>query len=150
MASVFSCCCSTKFLILLFIISAVPIGFIISLERSIHQSTTDVYKYHSNGWLRECIKWDDLDRRFIVSYFEGGVGQIPVPENYTPGTVLEEETVIKDNDLAGNGSLGLVIDRVRNRVLIVNADVLGNLYSALAAYDLNTWNRLFLTQLSGS
>ncbi|PIA61100.1 hypothetical protein AQUCO_00300547v1 [Aquilegia coerulea] len=149
MASVFSWCCSPRFLILLFIISAVPTGFIISLERSIHQSH-NVYKYHSHGLMRESIKWDDLNRRFLVSYLEGGVGQILVPEDYTPGTVLEEETVIKENELAGNGSLGVVIDQLRNRVLVVNADVLGNLYSALAAYDLNTWNRLFLTQLSGS
>lgn len=63
--------------------------------------------------------------------------------------VLEEVPVVKDVDLAGNASLGIAIDRPRNRLLAVYADPLGNRYGALAAYDLSTWKRLFLTQLSG-
>ncbi|KAF8394667.1 hypothetical protein HHK36_020883 [Tetracentron sinense] len=139
--------CSAKFLLLVCLISAVPIAYIISLERTI--SSTNLYEYHSNGWLRECTKWDDLNRRFLVSFFEGGVGQIPVPDDLTPGTVLEEQTIIKDADLAGNASLGILIDRPRNRLLVATADVIGNRYGALAAYDLTSWDRLFLTQLSG-
>lgn len=65
------------------------------------------------------------------------------------GTVLEELTVLKETELAGNASLGMTIDRSRNRILVVNADVIGNRYSALVAYDLSTWKRLFFTQLSG-
>jgi len=58
-------------------------------------------------------------------------------------------TVVKEPNLAGNASLGIAIDTPRNRVLVVNADAIGNRYGALAAYDLSSWNRLFLTQLSG-
>jgi sugar lactone lactonase YvrE len=61
---------------------------------------------------------------------------------------LDEVTVVNDVDLAGNSSLGIVVDRSRNRLLVVSADVIWNRYSALAAYDLSTWKRLFLTQLS--
>ncbi|KAL6978272.1 hypothetical protein U1Q18_019941 [Sarracenia purpurea var. burkii] len=143
MASFF---CSIKFFLLLFLISAVPIAFLISLETA--KPATHVYQYHSAGWLRESGKWDDLNRRFLVSLFEGGIGQIQVPENHSPATVLEEVPVVRDADLAGNGSLGLVIDRPRNRLLVAIADVFGNRYSALAAYDLTTWDRLFLTHLS--
>ncbi|KAA8543026.1 hypothetical protein F0562_021479 [Nyssa sinensis] len=142
-----SFCCSKKFFFLLFLISAVPIAFLISLETA--KPTTHVYEYHSTGWLRECGKWDDLNRRFIVAFFEGGVGQIQVPDDYSPATVLEEIPLVKDADLTGNASLGIAIDRPRNRLLVAVADVFGNRYSALAAYDLTSWNRLFLTQLSG-
>ncbi|XP_009604953.1 uncharacterized protein [Nicotiana tomentosiformis] len=144
MASFF---CSTKFFLLLFFVSAIPIAFIIHLETS--APTTHIYHYHSTGWLRECAKWDDVNRRFIVSFFGGGLGVIPVDENYSPGNVLQEIPVVKDVDLTGNASLGLTIDRERNRVLVAVADVFGNRYSALAAYDLTSWNRIFLTKLSG-
>lgn len=143
----FSWLCSPKFLAILVVLSAIPVGIIISLERA--QPATHVYHYHSSGWFRECAKWDSDNHRFIVSYFEGGVGQISVPEN-EKGTVLDEVRVVKETELAGNASVGLTIDRKRNRVLVVNADVLGNRYGALVAYDLSTWNRLFLTQLSGA
>ncbi|XP_057473253.1 uncharacterized protein LOC130761725 [Actinidia eriantha] len=144
MASFF---CSAKFFFLLFLISAVPIAYLISLELA--TPTTHVYRYHSTGWLRECTQWDPPNRRFLVSFLEGGVGQIPVPDHHSPEEVLEEVPVVKDTDLAGNASLGMVIDRPRNRLLVATADVFGNRYGALAAYDLTSWDRLFLTQLSG-
>ncbi|CAK9145217.1 unnamed protein product [Ilex paraguariensis] len=144
MASFF---CSAKFFLLIFLISAIPIAIILRLE--IAKPTTHVYEYHGNGWMRECSKWDDLNRRFLVSFFDGGIGEIPVPNDYSPGTILEEFPLVKDFDLAGNASLGFAIDRMRNRLLLVVADVLGNRYGAVAAYDLTTWKRLFLTQLSG-
>ncbi|KAJ1397914.1 Six-bladed beta-propeller, TolB-like [Sesbania bispinosa] len=77
-----------------------------------------------------------------------GIGQISVPKKGAE-EVLEEVRVVKETHLTGNASLGLAIDRPRNRILVVNADVLGNRYGALTAYDLSTWNRLFLTQLNG-
>ncbi|KAF5462417.1 hypothetical protein F2P56_018423 [Juglans regia] len=145
-------CCSTKSLFLFFLLSAIPIAYLISLELA--KPSTHVYHYHSSGWFRECSKWDDLNRRFLVSFLEGGVGQISIPEKkdgdrYPPEAILEEVTVVKDFDLAGNSSLGLVVDRPRNRLLVAIADVIGNRYSAVAAYDLSTWKRLFLTPLSG-
>ncbi|CAJ1969828.1 unnamed protein product [Sphenostylis stenocarpa] len=140
--------CSPKFLILLLLFSAIPIGIIVTLERA--HPTTHVYHYHSSGWFRECSKWDSHHRRFIVSFFEGGLGQVKLPEKDSDlSAPLEEVLVAKEANLARNASLGIVIDSPRNRVLVVNADVIGNRYSALAAYDLSTWNRLFLTQLSG-
>ncbi|KAF5726367.1 hypothetical protein HS088_TW22G00044 [Tripterygium wilfordii] len=139
--------CSTKSLLFLFLISALPIAFIISLELS--QSPTHVFHYHSSGFFRECAKWDDLNRRFLVGFMEGGVGQIKVPDDYSPGTVLDEVIVVKDVDLAGNASLGVLLDRPRNRLLVTISDVIKGRYAALAAYDLSTWRRLFLTQLSG-
>lgn len=136
---------SIKFLIIFFfLISAIPVAYIISVERA--DPSTHVYHYYSSGWLRECAKWDDLHRRFIVSLLEGGVAQVQVPEG---GGIAEETLVIKDAELAGNSSLGIAIDGKRNRVLVVNSDVLRNRYSLLAAYELSTWRRLFLTLLSG-
>ncbi|KAL6505077.1 hypothetical protein OROGR_024894 [Orobanche gracilis] len=141
--------CSTKFFLHLILLSAVPIAYVIHSESSYR--ATHVYAYRSNGWLRECAKWDDLNRRFIVSFFEGGLGVVPVKEDQTNNglVVLDEIQVVSNGGFGKNSSLGLVIDRPRNRVVVVIADVMGNKYSAVTAYDLTTWNQLFLTQLSG-
>ncbi|XP_008454291.2 uncharacterized protein LOC103494732 [Cucumis melo] len=140
--------CSTRCLFILFILSAIPIAFLISLELA--NPPSHVYYYHSTGYLRECAKWDDLGRRFLVGFMTGGgVGQVSVPDDYSPDTILEEVPVIKDAELQGNASLGIVVDRPRNRLLVVFADLLANKYSGLAAYDLSSWKRQFLTHLSG-
>lgn len=139
--------CSTRFFILLFLVSALPIAYIIHSETS--EPATHVYHYHSGGWLRECAKWDQLNRRFIVSFFEGGLGVVSVDQDHAPSSVLEEVVVVENTDSGKNSSLGLVVDRPRNRVVVAIADVFGKRYSAVTAYDLTTWRRIFLTQLSG-
>lgn len=80
---------------------------------------------------------------------EGGLGIVPISNNNTSSTILPEIPVVKDADLFKNATLGLSVDSKRNRVVVVISDLLGHKYSAVAAYDLNNWNRLFLTQLSG-
>lgn len=77
----------------------------------------------------------------------GGIGEV-VPSDDGDIDALREVTLVKDADLAGNASLGIVIDRDRNRLLVAVADLLGNRYSALAAYDMSTWRRVFLAELS--
>ncbi|XP_022934387.1 uncharacterized protein LOC111441575 [Cucurbita moschata] len=139
--------CSTRCLFTLFVLSAIPIAFLISLELA--KPPSHVYYYHSTSLFRECAKWDDLGRRFLVGFMDGGVGQVSVPDNHSPDAVLEEVPVVKDAELQGNASLGIFVDRPRNRLLVVAADLLGNKYSGLAAYDLSSWKRQFLTHLSG-
>lgn len=80
---------------------------------------------------------------------EGGLGIIPISNNNSANTVLPEIPVVKDADLVGNATLGFTIDSKRNRVVVAISDLLGNKYSAVAAYDLSNWTRLYLTQLSG-
>ncbi|KAJ9543166.1 hypothetical protein OSB04_022873 [Centaurea solstitialis] len=143
--------CSPKFLLILLFLSAIPIAIIVSLESA--APTSHRYHFHNTGWLRESTKWDHVNRRFIVSFLDGGgLGVLPLPEDIDdkPGVVLQEIVVVKNTDAVGNGSCGLFIDHPRNRVVIAIADVLGNTYSAVAAYDLNSWKRLFFTQLSFS
>lgn len=140
--------CFTKFLLILFIISAIPIAWLISVERA--KATTHMYQFQSVGWLRECTKWDDVNHRFIISFGEGGLGQIPVPRNHSTSSVLEEIPIVKDVDQGRNASIGITIDRPRNRILVAIGDAFGSRYSGLAAYELNTWKRLFLTHLSAS
>lgn len=149
MATCSSSCFSAKHLLVLFVISAIPIGYLISLETA--KPANNVYEYYSPGWMRECSKWDDVNSRFIVSFFDGGMGIVPIDpgESAYSAKTLEEIQVVKDADLAGNATLGFTIDRPRNRVVACIADVLGNRYSALAAYNMTTWKRLFLTRLSG-
>ncbi|XP_071726643.1 uncharacterized protein [Rutidosis leptorrhynchoides] len=144
MASFF---CSTKFLLLLILVSAIPIAIIISLESS--TPSTHYYQFHSTGWFRESSKWDQVNRRFIVSFTDtGGLGVVHVPDDHNTNDVLEEIVVVTNTDAVGNGTCGLFIDRPRNRVVVAIADVFGNKYSAVAAYDLDSWKRLYFTQLS--
>lgn len=74
---------------------------------------------------------------------------VPVKDDQAYGVVLEEIPVVSNVGFGKNSSLGFVVDRQRNRVVVVIADVFGNKYSAVAAYDLTTWDQLFHTQLSG-
>ncbi|XP_056845510.1 uncharacterized protein LOC108806524 isoform X1 [Raphanus sativus] len=140
---------SGRFSVALFlVISAVPIAYLISLERAV--PSTHVFSYQSSGFFRECAKWDDAGRRFLVSFMDGGgIGEVVPSDGGNSDDVLREITLVKDVDLAGNASLGIVIDRRRNRLLVAVADLLGNRYSALAAYDMSTWRRVFLAELSG-
>ncbi|KAF3577922.1 hypothetical protein DY000_02028290 [Brassica cretica] len=140
--------CSGRFSVALFlVISAVPISYLVSLERAV--PSTHVFSYQSSGFFRECAKWDDVGRRFLVSFMDGGgIGEV-VPSDDGDIGALREVTLVKDADLAGNASLGIVIDRDRNRLLVAVADLFGNRYSALAAYDMYTWRRVFLAELSG-
>ncbi|KAK9055866.1 hypothetical protein SSX86_026953 [Deinandra increscens subsp. villosa] len=141
--------CSTRFLLLLLLLSAIPIAIIISLESS--TPATNYYQFHSTGWFRESSKWDEVNRRFIVSFTDtGGLGVVNVPDDHNPSLVLQEIPVVVNTDAVGNGTCGVFIDRPRNRVVVAIADVFGNSYSAVAAYDLDSWKRLFFTQLSSS
>ncbi|CAL0320879.1 unnamed protein product [Lupinus luteus] len=142
-----SCLFSPRFLAFIVVLSAIPVAIIVSLERA--QPATHVYHYHSKGWFRECSKWDADNNRFIVSFIEGGLGVVPVPEKEDSKVPLEEMTVVKELNLSRISSAGLTIDRTRNRVLVVYVDALGYRFGAVGAYDLSTWNRIFLTQLAG-
>ncbi|EPS57688.1 hypothetical protein M569_17129, partial [Genlisea aurea] len=135
-----------------FLLSALPVAYIIHKETAARD--THAFEYRARGWFRECAKWDAPNRRFVVSFFEGGVGVVPVSDGDGDAAGSEEAleeipVVVNDAGLGKNSSLGLAIDAPRNRVLVAIADVLGNKYGAVAAYDLTTWNRLFLTRLAG-
>lgn len=116
---------------------------IITLENTKYKG--EVVEYSSKGWMRESVVWDEENQRFLVSNMEGGVGEIRLQD----GGGLREETVVKDLEFLGNCTLGLQIDTIRNRLLVVIADSYGLGYSALAAYDLKTWKRLYFTKLCG-
>ncbi|KVI12549.1 uncharacterized protein LOC112507711 isoform X2 [Cynara cardunculus var. scolymus] len=141
--------CSTKFLLSLVLLSAIPLAIIITLESA--APTAHYYQFHSTGWFRESSKWDQVNSRFIVSFTDGGgLGVVRVPEDHNPDLVLEEIPVVKNTDAVGNGTCGVFIDRPRNRVVVAIADVFGNTYSAVAAYDMDSWKRLFFTHLPSS
>ncbi|KAL2609729.1 hypothetical protein R1flu_028302 [Riccia fluitans] len=103
--------------------------------------------YVGKGWFRESADWDPVQNRVIVSCFEGGIAEIRVNCS-NPGAILTEKKVIEDGDYAGNASLGVVVDSPRNRLLVVIADP-NKRYSAVAAYDLQSLERLFLITLCG-
>ncbi|MQM19589.1 hypothetical protein Taro_052594 [Colocasia esculenta] len=145
------CRCFRTLLAVLVLASAAPLAVLVALERT--KLSTHTFEYPSRGsWVRECAKWDDQARRFLVStFFDGGVAQISVPDGSVDGAAppLEERPAVQDAELAGNASAGILVDRPRERLLVVYSDIFGNRYGGLGAYDLVTWRRLFLTHLSG-
>ena len=88
-------------------------------------------------------------RRLLVSNFFGaGVSEL---RTKTKGKEKEEERVVlADPDVAVRVALGLTVDAPRGRLLIVYAYRIPRFgYSAVAAYELTSWCRLFLTRLDG-
>ncbi|GAB2254463.1 hypothetical protein Droror1_Dr00022272 [Drosera rotundifolia] len=140
--------CSSRAMLLLLLISAIPVAYILRSELS--TPPTHVYHYHASGLFRESAAWDESHRRFLVSFVEGGIGEVKVRDDGEgEGGVLEEVTVVKDADVSGNASVGIEVDAVRKRVVVVYVDLIGRGFGAVAAYDLGTWERLFLTRLAG-
>ncbi|XP_009383935.2 uncharacterized protein LOC103971600 [Musa acuminata AAA Group] len=128
--------------LLLLLVSAIPLAIIVSLERSAAGFT-----YQTRDWFRECAKWDPDGLRFLASTFLGG-GVVQIPAGDAASGALVERAAVSDPDVAGNASLGIAVDRSRGRLLVVYADLWGFRSSAVAAYDLGSWARLFLTRLS--
>lgn len=106
------------------------------------ESTAGGVSYTGDGWLHECAKWDAEGGRFLAStFFGGGVAEVRAGEG-------EERVVVADHDAAGRVALGLAVDAPRRRLLLVYCDRPPRFgYAALAAYDLGSWRRLFLTRL---
>ncbi|KAF0915434.1 hypothetical protein E2562_036284, partial [Oryza meyeriana var. granulata] len=115
------------------------------------EGTAGGVSYVGDGWLHECAKWDAEGQRLLVSNFFGaGVSELRA-ETAGKGKEKEEERVVlADPDAAGRVALGLAIDEPRQRLLVVYADRMPRFgYSAVAAYELASWRRLFLTRLDG-
>ncbi|KAG6495657.1 uncharacterized protein LOC121992448 [Zingiber officinale] len=134
-------------LLIFLLVSSVPLAIIASLERSAAGFT-----FQTPDWICECAKWDPVGRSFLVSTFLGGsVARLTLEDPQAVGGALTQRTVLSDPDVAGNASLGMAIDRGsgRRRILVVYADLLRCRSSSVAAYDLESWSRIFLTHLSG-
>ncbi|EEC67047.1 hypothetical protein OsI_33790 [Oryza sativa Indica Group] len=96
------------------------------------EGTAGGVSYVGDGWLHECAKWDA----------DGGACSWKEKE--------EERVVLADPDVAVRVALGLTVDAPRGRLLIVYAYRIPRFgYSAVAAYELTSWCRLFLTRLDG-
>ncbi|KAI5064737.1 hypothetical protein GOP47_0019432 [Adiantum capillus-veneris] len=108
--------------------------------------------FPDQGWLRETVQWDAQHMRFLVSHMEGGIGQIA----YTPAqssAPAHEQTLVPRNfnlPFSGLSTNGFKIDYTRNRIVSAMADLLKNKFSAVAAYDISTWDLIFFLKLAGS
>ncbi|KAJ6807781.1 uncharacterized protein M6B38_171420 [Iris pallida] len=142
------CCSCRSTLLLLLLVSAVPISIIVSLESTTWTSSPNRHhlRYRSLGLVRECAKWDASGGRFLVSnFFGGGLAEVSDVDVGAPA----ERTLMREPDVAGNVSLGLVVDGGRGRVLVVFSDLFRHRYAAVGAYRLDNFERIFLTRLSG-
>jgi len=95
----------------------------------------------------EGIEYDAVNDRFLVgSLSQGGIGEVTGSGAPT--------ALISDTDVPS--SVGIQIDAERNRLLVVSSDTRLFLdptlpsHAALAAYDLETSERLFLTDLAAA
>lgn len=77
--------------------------------------------------------------------FDAGIAAVDISK-----VGMEEMVMLREADMAGNASLGITVDEDRRQVVVVFADVIGHKHSAVAAYDLDTWERNYLTHLSGT
>uniref|UniRef100_A0A0E0QZP2 SMP-30/Gluconolactonase/LRE-like region domain-containing protein n=1 Tax=Oryza rufipogon TaxID=4529 RepID=A0A0E0QZP2_ORYRU len=109
------------------------------------EGTAGGVSYVGDGWLHE---YADGRRLLVSNFFGAGVSEL---RTKTKGKEKEEERVVlADPDVAGRVALGLTVDAPRGRLLIVYADRIPRFgYSAVAAYELTSWRRLFLTRLDG-
>jgi sugar lactone lactonase YvrE len=99
------------------------------------------------GLQPEGVEWDAAHARFLVgSLAHGTIHSITVAEDGTP----EVEPFIEDEDLVA--TVGLEIDKVNNRLLVVNSNRSafngGAGAAGLAAYDLETGERAFFVDLA--
>ncbi|XP_024536671.1 uncharacterized protein LOC9646165 isoform X2 [Selaginella moellendorffii] len=99
--------------------------------------------YAGPGFVREGCQWDANNERFLVSRFEGGISELVKTDlGYEQRLVVDLE-----GDFKGNSTLGIRVDPPRNRLLAVVADAWNQKRAALIAYDLATWETLFVTNL---
>uniref|UniRef100_A0A0E0BB18 SMP-30/Gluconolactonase/LRE-like region domain-containing protein n=1 Tax=Oryza glumipatula TaxID=40148 RepID=A0A0E0BB18_9ORYZ len=102
------------------------------------EGTAGGVSYVGDGWLHECAKT-----------LTGGACSCPTSlAPACPSSAPKRKGT--DPDVAGRVALGLTVDAPRGRLLIVYTDRIPRFgYSAVAAYELTSWRRLFLTRLDG-
>jgi hypothetical protein len=88
------------------------------------------------------FEWDAKNNRFLVG--SSGSGAI-ISVSGEDGEV--EEFVTDDGYAAKAGVMGVVVDRNLNRVLVAVQDVEAWGFSGVAAYDLDTKERIYFTRL---
>ncbi|KAL9435542.1 hypothetical protein AB3S75_021753 [Citrus x aurantiifolia] len=106
---------SSKKTILLFsLVSAIPFACIISLLPPTCTTTAvPAFSVNAPGGVTPTVdSLSPLQREELVwsQYLN------LMNDDYSPGTVLDEVTLVKDVDLAGNSSVGIFIDWLRNRL----------------------------------
>lgn len=117
-----------------FIALLISVSFIIASAAKIGHVIT----FRSSNLYPESFTWDPKSHKFIV----GGTRHQKLLSISESGVA---ETLIFDTDLPENSSfLGLTIDRRKNRLL---ACIHRSPFNALAAYDLQSRRRIFLTPL---
>jgi len=100
------------------------------------------FKFRALNLFPESFDWDPAHRRVLLGSAAHGTIWALNPKN---GSIQE---FVRDDQLAGKVAFGgLIVDRGRNRVVVAVQDVVTWRFGALAAFDLDTGRRLFLTRL---
>lgn len=100
-----------------------------------------IINFQSHNLFPESFKWDPRAQHFIV-------GSLRHPTLLSVSDAGVAETIISDSFLPPNSSfVGLSLDRQRYRILVCVHRPSSPAYNALAAYDLSSGRRLFLTPL---
>ena len=117
------------------------IFFFFQITKS-HAGTPHLINFRSQNLYPESLAWDRKNQHFLT----GSLNHRTISSISDAGIV---ETLISDTSLPENVTvLGITVDSLHNRVLaVIHAVHPLPPYNALAAYDLNTGNRLFLSLL---
>lgn len=113
----------------------------------VNARTHHIINFRSPNLFPESFRWDPKEQHFVLSSLRH-----PTIVSVSDAGVVE--TLISDHSLPANSTfLGLAIDRHRNRIVATvhrPATKSSPVFNALAAYDLSSRSRLFLTPLSSA
>jgi hypothetical protein len=101
------------------------------------------FKFESSNLFPESFDYDRSHDRFLLgSKFHGTVSELG-----NDGSIKE---FVRDEEYAGRaGIAGVKVDSWRNRVVVAFADAKEFSYGGVAAYDLDTKERVYFTRLDG-
>lgn len=91
----------------------------------------------------ESFAWDRVHNRFLVgSVFHGTISELAFNGSFSE--------FVRDEEYAGKaGVSGVKVDSRRNRVIVTVTETAAWNYGGVAAYDLDTKERVFFTRLDG-
>ena len=107
--------------------------------QQLNENIPDEITIEHHNLFPEGIEFDEAGERFLISSMESGT----IHQFDDEGTLT---TFVEDNDL--HSTAGLEIDRNNNRLLVANTNFDNFGQAWLGAYDLETGQRLFMSNLS--
>lgn len=101
------------------------------------------FQFQAPDLFPESFAWDRVHDRFLVgSVFHGTISELAFNGSFTE--------FVRDEEYAGKAGIsGVKVDSRRNRVIVAVMETAALTYGGVAAYDLDTKERVYFTRLDG-